>query len=279
VRCSHSIHLLGSGNYLPAVYRMLGAHLERGRAVIYAAEADLPTKTSTRIKQSGIIKDVKSYIESGALTIADIRSVCSPKATNLDGKAMLGKWLDLVGQVRRKNRFDRVVIISSGTMAFSDPSRLESLLAYEDGIRRTIAVSMRKRLLLQIICCYPAASIARMTPKNLFSIINSHQCTMGSDWSYKEWRPGDAIALIGSGLDRALGAGSATLIFQTLKLIYRIDRDQIISSPQLLEDTLRKVVGEKAADVALKSISDETKKMIQSGGTTTTTTTTTAVAG
>jgi hypothetical protein len=34
---------------------------------------------------------------------------------------------------------------------------------------------------------------------------------------------------------------------------------------------LRKVIGEKAADVALKSISDETKKMIQSGGTTTTT--------
>src|SRR5215218_5658340 len=154
-------------------------------------------------------------------------------------------------------------------MAFSDSSRLESLLAYEDGIRRTVAaVSMRKRL-LQIICCYSAASIARMTPKYLFSIINSHQCTMGSDWSYKEWRPGDAIALIGRGLDRALGAGSATLIFRTLKLIYKIDSDQIISRPQLLEDTLRKVIGEKAADVALKSISDETKKMIQSGGTTT----------
>jgi hypothetical protein len=273
VHCSHSIYLLGSGNYLPAVYRILGAHLESGRAVIYAAEADLPTKTSTRIKQSGIIKDVKSYIKSGALTIADIRSVYSLKATNLDGKAMLERWLDLVEQVRRKNRFDRVVIISGGTTAFSDSRRLESLLAYEDAIRRTVAaVSMRKRLLLQIICCYPAASIARMTPKNLFSIINSHQCTMGSDWSYKEWRPGDAIALIGSGLDRALGAGSATLIFQTLKLIYKIDRDQIISSPQLLEDMLRKVVGEKAADVALKSISDETKKMIQSGGTTTTTT-------
>jgi MEDS: MEthanogen/methylotroph, DcmR Sensory domain len=269
VRCSHSIHLLGSGNYLPAVYRMLGAHLESGRAVIYAAEADLPTKTSTRIKQSGIIKDVKSYIESGALTIADIRSVYSPKATNLDGKAMLGRWLDLVEQVQRKNKFGRVVIISSGTMAFSDSSSLESLLAYEDSIRRTVAASMRKRLLLQIICCYPAASIARMTPKYLFSIINSHQCTMGSDWSYKEWRPGDAIALIGRGLDRALGAGSATLIFQTLKLIYKIDSNQIISRPQLLEDMLRKVIGEKAADMALKSISDETKKMIQSGGTTT----------
>ena len=274
MHCPHSIYILGSGNYLPAVYRMLGTHLESGRAVIYAAESDLPTKTSTRIKQSGIIKDVESYIKSGALTIADIRSVYSLKATNLDSKAMFGKWLDLVEQVQRKNRFDRVVIISGGTTAFSDSSRLESLLAYEDGIRRTVAASMRKRLLLQIICCYPAASIARMTPKHLFSIINSHQCTMGSDWSYKEWRPGDAIALIGRGLDRALGAGSATLIFQTLKLIYKIDRDQIISSPQLLEDTLRKVVGEKAAYVALKSISDETKKMIQSGGTTTTTTTT-----
>ena len=272
MRCSHSIHLIGSGNYLPAIYRMLGAHLESGRAVIYAAEADLPTKTSTRIKQSGIIKDVESYIKSGALTIADIRSVYSLKATNLDSKAMFGRWLDLVEQVQRKNRFDRIVIISGGTMAFSDSSRLESLLAYEDGIRRIVAaVNMRKRLLLQIICCYPAASIARMTPKHLFSIINSHQCTMGSDWSYKEWRPGDAIALIGSGLDRALGAGSATLIFRTLKLIYKIDNDQIISTPQLLEDTLRKVVGEKAADVTLKSISDETKKMIQSGGTTTTT--------
>jgi hypothetical protein len=184
---------------------------------------------------------------------------------------MLGRWLDLVEQVQRKNRFDRVVIISSGTMAFSDSSKLESLLAYEDGIRRTVAaVSMRKRPLQQIICCYPAASIARMTPKYLFSIINSHQCTMGSDWSYKEWRPGDAIALIGRGMDRALGAGSATLIFRTLKLIYKIDSDQIISRPQLLEDMLRKVIGEKAADVALKSISDETKKMIQSGGTTTT---------
>jgi hypothetical protein len=72
-------------------------------------------------------------------------------------------------------------------------------------------------------------------------------------------------------MDRALGAGSATLIFRTLKLIYKIDSDQIISRPQLLEDMLRKVIGEKAADVALKSISDETKKMIQSGGTTTTT--------
>jgi hypothetical protein len=266
VHCSHSIHLLGSGNYLPAVYRMLGAHLESGRAVIYAAEADLPTKTSTRIKQSGIIKDVESYIKSGVLTIADIRSVYSLKATNLDSKAMLGRWLDLVEQVQRKNKFNRVVIISGGTMAFSDSRRLESLLAYEDSIRRTIAANMRKRL-LQIICCYPAASIARMTPKYFFPIINSHQCTMGSDWSYKEWRPGDAIALIGRGLDRAFGAGSATLIFQTLKLIYKIDSNQIISRPQLLEDTLRKVVGEKAADVALKSISDETKKLIQSGGT------------
>jgi hypothetical protein len=45
-------------------------------------------------------------------------------------------------------------------------------------------------------------------------------------------------------------------VFKTLKLVYRMDEDAIVSNPKLFEEKVRKMLGDSAAESVLKAISE-----------------------
>ena len=260
MQCAHSIHVL-SGDY-PAVYREIGKSLSGGYAVVYAAESEGANSSKAgeifkRIKESGLVADLEGHIERGALAILDIGTIYSAKAAR-DGKRLLEKWKSAIAGASRQE-FKGVVVIAGGTTVFSDTKSRGSLVPYEEAISGIVASVQQVR----IVCCYPRDSIEDMRPRHLFPIINAHRCLVRSDWSSARWHRSDIFRIIRAGIDRVLGAETGSLVLQTMKLVYRIDEAAILANPQIFEDKLAKIVGEKAVDIALKSISSEMRKYIQ----------------
>jgi hypothetical protein len=64
-----------------------------------------------------------------------------------------------------------------------------------------------------------------------------------------------------SGVEKVLGAGSAKLVFQTMKMVYRLDEKAIISNPSIFEEKLRKVLGH-ASESVLKSVSEQVRLLL-----------------
>ena len=62
------------------------------------------------------------------------------------------------------------------------------------------------------------------------------------------------LELVKNKLEQHLGDGSAYLVFKTLKLVYRIDEDDAIRQPEILEEKLEKILGSSTAGLVLADI-------------------------
>jgi hypothetical protein len=67
------------------------------------------------------------------------------------------------------------------------------------------------------------------------------------------------IAAVRSGLEKMLGQEGADLVFKTLKLVYHMDEDEILSDPERFEGTLRRMLG-VSADAIFKELSRSSGK-------------------
>lgn len=63
------------------------------------------------------------------------------------------------------------------------------------------------------------------------------------------------IRKIRAAIDQSLGKETSDLIFKTLKLVYKIDEEVIVSNPELFEEKIRKMLGDSAAEAVIKAIS------------------------
>ncbi|MDQ3967715.1 MAG: hypothetical protein M3275_04880 [Thermoproteota archaeon] len=70
------------------------------------------------------------------------------------------------------------------------------------------------------------------------------------------------IDLIEEGLAEAVGKETSALVLKTLKLIYKIDRDKIVSDPETFEEKIRKMLGKEAAAPVLRMIAERIKSEI-----------------
>lgn len=61
-------------------------------------------------------------------------------------------------------------------------------------------------------------------------------------------------------LDEYLGANTSYLLFKTLKLVYKIDEDQVRAQPGLLQTMLAKLLGEDTVRLILRKIRSEEEK-------------------
>jgi hypothetical protein len=73
----------------------------------------------------------------------------------------------------------------------------------------------------------------------------------------KNDRKGRKIEDIEAALDRALGKDTSILIFKTLKLVYNMDKNEIVSNPVKFEEIMERMLGRSAYNV-LKRNSEST---------------------
>lgn len=64
----------------------------------------------------------------------------------------------------------------------------------------------------------------------------------------------DTLELLMNNLDEKLGVGGSSLVFKTLKLVYKIDEDMAIQHPELLREKLEKLLGSRVAEHAFANI-------------------------
>ncbi len=256
VKCLHGLCILQTDKGMSVIYEAVNKFLSEGYAVIYAIEERGMDETDTnasksqlinhiysRMKQSHLVDDIESHIESGALTIVDPREVYSSSPSGeVDGAKMLKQWISLIQTVERKGHFKDIAVISGGVTAFSDANNLDGLIAYE----RAISESIKKRRSLRVVCCYLKESLDKFQFAQLMSIINAHQCTIGHIEDSEESRKMDSAVMLEAivgGIEDALGEGSGKLIMKTMKTVYRIDEDMILSNPNLFQEKMQRLLG------------------------------------
>jgi hypothetical protein len=115
-------------------------------------------------------------------------------------------------------------------------------MKFEEAMGRTFSNNT------SMVCWYLERWSSDLSLASIIKVLTSHKYTIHSTWKYKQWTKDEIIDTISRGIDKALGEGSAVLLFQTMKSRYKLDKDIVVSRPLVFEGILKRVV-EESADV------------------------------
>jgi hypothetical protein len=252
----HSM-VVKSGVDFAHIYRAIQQYLSDGCAVVYSAESASFAHILKRMMQSGFIPDAEDFIQNGTLTIVD-EKIVSQQKTHLNATQLADMLFFTALEARRKSGAKRVVVICNSNLLL-DKQQFAKQVEFEQAINQKFKDGKNKEQ-VEVICCYGPANIQNLSLEHLVSILNSHSgMIVDKDWRYAAWHPAVVLEIIFRGIEKSLDPQTANLIFKTLKLVYKIDEDAIISNPALFEQTLRKIIGNNAADSVLASIQEQAK--------------------
>jgi hypothetical protein len=240
-------------------YDKIALYLSQGYAVIYVLESDI-TKVIRNLSKVCAI-EIEEYIEKGALTIIDADSFYSPSETRFDHNILLAQWQKIVSSVSKKGKFRGVMVMGMPHAAFFDSrENQQKLIEYEEQVAKHYDGS------IQVFCCYtkelvdklPLGYLLRLLAAHQDNAIRSNSDNQGS-FDTNNQNVQKMIDLIEEGLTEGVGKETCALVFKTLKLIYKIDRDKIVLDPEAFEEKIRRILGKEAADPILKMIAEKIK--------------------
>ncbi len=247
-------------------YEKIALYLSRGYAVIYVVESDI-TKAVINLSRACAI-EIEEYIEKGALTIIDANSFYSPSETKFDWELLLAQWQKVISFVSKRGRFKQVMVMGMPHAAFFDSrENQQKLIEYEEQVAKHYDGR------LQVFCCYTKELIDKLPLGYLLRLLAAHQDTAisnnrnddsnsnnkGSFGTNNQNIQKRTIDLIEEGLIEAVGKETCALVLRTLKLIYKIDRDNIVSDPESFEEKIRRMLGKEAANPVLRAIAEKIK--------------------
>ena len=221
--------------------------LEDGSAVVLAT--DLSSNEIMELLQNKGL-DARRYIDSGRLTILDKDSVYSIAETGLEAERLLSRWASFVSDVKKKSGCDSILVIGTGKVFF-ESNNVAKLIEYERHIGKTVG-----GIPIDAICYFDADSFCKLGFADTIQFLNYHEYTVYQGGVYVQWQPHMMLEIINKAFDSVLGQGASVILLKTLKLIYGLDEDTLVSRPELCEEKLKKMLGE-AADITLRKIQRE----------------------
>lgn len=258
------------------IYGQVLEYLLDGRTVIYFAESH-PSNVMRQIsrvmnqkqQQSKTRhisnKDLHDYVTSGALTVIDsdeLYSSIEEPRQEFDVDRLIHSLHTLISEARRKRsgrggstkRPAGIVAISTGT-AYLQAKGIPKLLEYEKELQHESKFGSSS---VEFICWHNDPKLFERLPfGSLLSILNVHDATIHASWQQRKWDSDTIFGHVRDGIDDVLGSGSAYLIFKTLKMVYRLDpQETISSSPELFEEKVTKILGERTAQRVFRMIAD-----------------------
>lgn len=270
MKCLHSLYLLKTGADQGLIYKLTDKLLSEGFAVIYGVEkkniadkSQFVNQVYAKMKQTGLFHNgIEDYIEKGALRIMDANEVFSYDQSFTINE-LVDKWTSIIKEFRKKGNYKGIITLAGGISVTTDDEQ-SKLVSYEQVILKAVTQSG----LLQIVCCYSEESIENLHFGHLISIINSHQCAISNNEGNeirvadsRQLYPAVMLEAISDGIEDVLGKGSGRLVMQTMKYIYKIDQDAIISNPSMFEEKLQKVLG-NSYKIVLASITKRVRKVL-----------------
>ncbi|WP_148681607.1 MEDS domain-containing protein [Candidatus Nitrososphaera gargensis] len=237
-------------------YEKIAQYLSQDYAVVYIVENNT-TQVVRNLSKMGLA--VEDFIENGILTIIDADSFYSPLQTKLDYKILLTQWQKIVSSVSKNGKFKRVILMGMPHQAFFESKENQKkLVEYEEEAAKCHDGSF------QVFCCYTKELIDKLPLSHLIRLVIAHQNIVSSNSNNdnQEAIVSRIVDIVEEGLTKALGSETSILVLKTLRLIYKIDKGDIKSNPELFEEKLKRIIGEEVAGLVLKIIADRIKDEI-----------------
>ena len=261
MRCLHSIFVQKSAK---GIYDVMEKYLDEGFVVVYGVSSEdrvmrkekFADEVYLELKESAAIQDLDSRIEKGRLKIIDIRETCS-EGNDFQPTKFLQKWNEIFRSVKKGRNFKGLVVVSESANLLPDIMAEDKLVTYEE----TILNLVTELGSIQVICCFLPEALKGFKFTTLMSLAAAHQCAMDNNDDHREISDIVLLEAMRLGIENVLGRGSAKLVFQTMKMVYRIDEKAIISNPNVFEEKLRKVLGH-ASESVLKSVSEQVRLLL-----------------
>jgi hypothetical protein len=170
-----------------------------------------------------------------------------------DHKSIVNFWNSNVNRIQKK--LDGK---TKGTMLFSAPDsyfkhdKHDIFMMFEEEMGKTFPTKSG------MICWYKEEWLNSLSLASLIKVLVTHNYVLHNDWKNKAWTANEIINLIIKGIDESLGEGSATLLFQLIKTIHKVNQDVVVSRPVFFESILKRLLGsDQQAYEVMNSISEQ----------------------
>jgi hypothetical protein len=223
-----------------AIYEMSNSYLSNGYSVLYGAESIPNDSTKEKIFDSIVsvnpTQEVRDNLARGFLLVFDRDSIYEESGINY--KSIVNFWNSNVNRIR-----ERLGDKAKGTMIFSAPDSYFSqykhdiFMMFEEEMGKTFHTNTG------MVCWYKEEWLDNLSLASLIKVLNTHKHTVHNDWKYKTWTPDEIISLISKGIDKSLGEGSTTLLFQAMNTVHKLNQDIIVSRPVVFEGILKRLLG------------------------------------
>ena len=242
---------------------IIDKYISEGYLVIYAAEYNIPIQPiiqniiQNRINTDNLMKDTSLII-----TNPDI-IYCIEKCTN--AKMMLEAQKSFIFNLRKNESLtkDKIILIITPEQ-FSKRGIYPLYLDYERLLadNNMIINGEFNNVLFEQICCYDVNLIEKLSFADLIHLLNAHSYTIHKGGIYTEWCQQKLLNLVHRGVIKAIGDISEKIMFKVLEIVFNREEDSIIIKPDMFENRVRKMMGEKVADIVFNNISREIMKEI-----------------
>ena len=242
---------------------IIDKYISEGYLVIYAAEYNIPIQPiiqniiQNRINTDNLMKDT-SLIITNPDTIYS-----SQKSTNV--KMRLEELESFIFNLRKNESLtkDKIILIITPEQ-FSKRGIYPLYLDYERLLadNNMIINGEFNNVLFEQICCYDVNLIEKLSFADLVHLLNAHSYTIHKGGIYTEWCQQKLLNLVHRGVIKAIGDISEKIMFKVLEIVFNREEDSIIIKPDMFENRVRKMMGEKVADIVFNNISREIMKEI-----------------
>ena len=245
-------------------HEKMAFYLSKGYAVAYVVENNV-TQVVQNLSKIGM--PVEDYVESGALKIIDANSFYSQSETKFDYNILLLQWHKVLSSISKKS-FKGVMVMGMPHEAFFDnKGNQQKLIEYEEQVAKNYDNSF------QIFCCYTKELLDKLPLGYLIRLLAAHQdvATNQNDNGLEKNSNSSAnypryvsrlVNLVEEGLATALGKETSALVLKTLKLVYKINKDDIVANPELFEEKIKRMFGDSGEPI-LKIIVERLKTEIR----------------
>jgi hypothetical protein len=251
------INNTGNNSSFQPLYDIVNSLLSFGYAVVYGAESfhnngkDEKDRISheilkskgidTKIKGNTTADNNKTVIEDSLLVLdADLAY-----DKNYAGEDILNYWFSQFSKIKEKikeKQLKGIFGISSPDPYFNN-NKHNVFIGFEHKMGKKISDN------LAFLCWYKNLWLENLDFVQLLNVLYYHENVLYKNFYYERWTRDKIFKTISKVLDKVSGTSNESnddfsiLLFETIRNAYKLDKNYLLSNPQILQETLSKTLG------------------------------------